>query len=69
MGKDRGRGRGCERQDTEHDATMSGGHRHHRKRCKQWKTDHRAQCGAEHFEPSRSWRQTSPCDEQDNEPR
>jgi hypothetical protein len=69
MGKDRCRGRGRERKNTEHDATMSGGHRHHRKRCEQWKPDHRAQRGDEHFEPERSRRYSPLQDEENNEPR
>jgi hypothetical protein len=35
---------------------MSGGHRHHRKRCEQWKTDHRTKCGGQQFGPKRSRR-------------
>ncbi len=47
------------RQDTEHNATMSSGNRHHCKCCEQWKTDHRTKCCDEYFEPERSWRHSA----------
>jgi hypothetical protein len=47
---------------------MSNGHRHHCKRREQWKPDHCAQCGADYFEPKRSWRHTPSQSDQDKEP-